>query len=236
MLPFLHTTRKASELPAYQVDTYCQIPRLPDIYKHYFGLRNQGIFVEVGAMDGQMFSNTCGLADRGWSGLYIEPVPDFFQKCRQRHKKNKVKVLNCAVSDQEGTLRLHLANALTTGDPLYEKAYEKLEWAKHSLKHKYIDVPTKPLDTLLQENQIPTGFDVLVIDVEGHELSVLKGFSLEIYRPKMIIIEIEDEHPDMQHLEEYPDLLQRHKEIRSRIENVGYKIIYKDHINSIYIL
>ena len=37
-------------------------------------------------------------------------------------------------------------------------------------------------------------FDILVVDVEGNEEDVLNSFSIEEWRPKMMIIEIEDEN------------------------------------------
>jgi hypothetical protein len=51
-----------------------------------------------------------------------------------------------------------------------------------------ITVRTATLDSLLDE----AGFselDFVTIDVEGHELSVLEGFDLETYRPRIVIIE-----------------------------------------------
>jgi hypothetical protein len=42
----------------------------------------QGVFIEFGAADGLLFSNTRFLADRGWSGAYIERDVKLFQKLR----------------------------------------------------------------------------------------------------------------------------------------------------------
>lgn len=78
-----------------------QIPNLDSIYQKYFtrffGIPYQGFFVEVGAYDGESYSNTSGLADSGWNGLYIEPVFEYYNKCLIRHKNNSVKVINCAI-------------------------------------------------------------------------------------------------------------------------------------------
>src|SRR5258706_14970608 len=52
----------------------CQIPILEGLYEQLFGQRADGCFVEVGAFDGETYGNTAGLADLGWTGLYIEPV------------------------------------------------------------------------------------------------------------------------------------------------------------------
>jgi FkbM family methyltransferase len=231
MLKFL----PRSPVIEYTVDKECQVENLPAIYKHVFGVRNTGYFVEVGAMDGQSHSNTCGLADMGWNGLYIEATADYARKCYDRHRKNKVQVLRRAISDHTGTLRLHRANALTTADALTEDAYAAMDWSRGSLHHEYEDVPCTTLDQTLVEFKAPTGFDLLVIDVEGHEQQVLDGFSIDVWRPKMIIIEIQDEHPEFLALPNAAEFVARSKRLRTIIEAAGYSLLYKNMINSVYV-
>jgi FkbM family methyltransferase len=233
-LKFLPFKRSKND-KVYIVDKECQVENLPEMYKRIFGLRRTGYFVEVGAMDGQSHSNTCGLADIGWHGLYIEATGHYAKKCWERHSKNKVQVLRRAISDHTGTLRLHLANALTTADPLCEKAYAEMDWSRDSLHHEYEDVPCTTLDQTLEEYRTPTGFDLLIIDVEGHEEQVLKGFSILKWQPKMIIIEIEDEHPDFLALHNAEEFLERFRRIRKTIEDAGYVLMYKNKINSVYV-
>src|SRR5262245_29035772 len=57
------------------VSNSCQIPNLREQYESLGLSPHTGYFVEVGAFDGESFSNTSFLADQGWSGLYVEPVP-----------------------------------------------------------------------------------------------------------------------------------------------------------------
>ena len=52
-------------------------------------------------------------------------------------------------------------------------------------------IKTVILDNVLDKNNIKT-IDYLNIDVEGHELEVLKGFNIEKYNPKVISIEYLD--------------------------------------------
>jgi hypothetical protein len=40
-----------------------------------------GHFVEFGAADGKICSNTWNLVDKNWFGLYIEPRKEYFEKC-----------------------------------------------------------------------------------------------------------------------------------------------------------
>lgn len=220
----------------YTVDSLCQVQGLPQIYEDTFGYKTCGTFVEVGAMDGQTHSNTCGLADLGWRGIYIEPTSHYADLCKKRHSKNlAVTTVQNAISNRSGTLRLHLAHSLTTADALTEAAYKQISWSAGCLRNQYETVECLTLDSLLTTHKIPVGFDVLSIDVEGHELEVLEGFSLSKWMPKLIIIEIQDTHDDFLKLPNSDVFLQRFKTIRNRIESEGYTLKYKDFINSVYV-
>lgn len=60
----------------------------------------------------------------------------------------------------------------------------------HKLDMKKIKVNMRCLDTILKQHTPDIGaVDVVSIDVEGWELEVLRGFSLQQYKPKVLIIE-----------------------------------------------
>jgi hypothetical protein len=42
---------------------------------------------------------------------------------------------------------------------------------------------------VLEEARVPIGFDFLSIDVEGHEIEVLRGFDLARWQPRLILLE-----------------------------------------------
>lgn len=216
----------------YTLPTKCQISNLSSIYENLFGINKiDGTFVEVGAYDGETFSNTSGLADMGWVGLYIEPIPEYAQNCINRHAKNKVVVANCAVGTETKILELHVGGTLTTSLPDQVRIYDEIEWAKnhhHGLK---IQVKQFPLETLLKKTSVKPGFELLVVDVEGTELDVLKSFDIDYWKPKAMIIEIEDGHESFQ---KYPEVVARCKELRSYILEKNYVEVYKDHINTVF--
>ena len=45
------------------------------------------------------------------------------------------------------------------------------------------------LGTVLKKIEAPTRFELLTIDVEGHDFEVLTSIDLNVYRPKLIVIE-----------------------------------------------
>jgi len=52
-----------------------------------------------------------------------------------------------------------------------------------------ITVPVRTLDDILTEAGAPDSVDFLSIDVEGHEIDVLDGFTLSRWQPRLLLIE-----------------------------------------------
>jgi FkbM family methyltransferase len=210
----------------YNVPNDCQVKELNAIYLKYFGYRTTGFFVEVGAYDGVRASNTWGLAEAGWGGIYIEPVQQFYDACVINHKNHlKVKSYNCCIGKQEGEVPFYLANTLSTYNIDYLNSdYWKAEYANAQR----IMVHTTTLDKFLKENNAPTNFEVLVVDVEGAESDVLEKFDIDYWQPKMCIIESQELHPAKELSLQAPF-------INNYFKVAGYNKIYCDEINSIYI-
>jgi len=51
------------------------------------------------------------------------------------------------------------------------------------------DVPCRTLDSILDEYNVPPGFDFLSVDIEGHEMEMFQGFSLSKWRPRLVLLE-----------------------------------------------
>ena len=216
----------------YNVSKTCQIPNLAKIYTNYFGSSNNRYFVEVGAYDGEFVSNTSCLSDNGWNGIYIEPIYEFYLKCKNRHSNNeKVKVINCAVGMEEGEKIIFCGETLTTMDHNHVDVYGKIEWSKN-IKFEEKKCKQMRLDNLLLSNNFPTNFDLLVVDVEGKEREVFESFDLNYWKPKMMIIELVDDHPSFQ---QYKNIVNNCIDLRNYICNNFYKEIYRDHINTVFV-
>lgn len=216
----------------YKINKECQIKDLNKIYKDNFGYVNNGTFVEVGAYDGERWSNTSGLADAGWTGLYIEPVKEYYENCLKRHRKNKkVTVLNLGIGDEKGALEIFKGESLSTFSKKQVTAYGEMNWSKHiDLNQKEI-CEIQILDSVLENNTIKKGFEVLVVDVEGFEQQVLNSFNINFWKPKLIIIELLDGNKEYIN---YKDTIASHKAIRYKLKSSGYDEIYVDEINTIF--
>lgn len=210
------------------VSKTCQIPNLASIYNSHFG-NKKGFFIEIGAFDGESFSNTSCLADFGWKGIYIEPVEKFYKKCAERHKNNDVKVINAAIGSETKVVDIYVGEALSSLDKKLVDAYNQISWSK-GISFSLQKCQQITLESVLTEFSL-NDIDLLVVDVEGKELEVFKSFDLDKYRPKMIICEIEDEHDSFR---SFPEITSRNKEVRDLIKKNCYNEIYKDHINTIF--
>lgn len=211
---------------------HAQIPNLRTLYATFLGDRPDGTFVEVGAFDGVSYSNTWGLAARGWTGFYIEAEPDFAERCRRTHADHpRISVLQQAVGPREpGEITLHLGGELTTGDPRLRDEYAGIDWARGSLEPGRSRVlPTLPLDDVLEGIGIAEGFDLLVVDVEGMEPAVLDGFTVDRWRPRMMIWELADLHPDLRAMSGEAAA------VYAKLLASDYVIVFKDHINSVFV-
>jgi FkbM family methyltransferase len=217
----------------YLFPSTCQIPGLADHYRQLFGpLKTDGTFVEVGAYDGESFSNTSGLADLGWAGLYVEPVPSYARACARRHASNKgVLVANCAVGTEIGDVDIHVAGGLSTALEEQVEVFQQIDWTRGFHKGDRVRVPQFPLEDLLAEARIEPAFDLLVVDVEGSEDAVFDSFSLDDWKPRVLIVELIDYHPSFQSFEA---VTRRSSELRERVKRAGYAEFYVDEINTIF--
>ena len=215
----------------YNLSPTCQIPDLDQIYLKYFGSK-KGTFVEVGAFDGESVSNTSCLADAGWKGFYIEPVKEHFNQCVNRHKNNKkIKVSNYAIGTEVGYKPVYCSGIVSTLD----KEQADIVSSMHLFGYpQFTESECKQvrLDTYMQMADVPKNFDLLVVDVEGREEDVFKSFRLDLWKPKMMIIELVDDHS---YFQDNVKLITSCRKLREYINNVGYTEVYRDHINTIFV-
>lgn len=186
--------------------------------------------MEVGAFDGFHWSNTYPLINLGWSGLMFEPAAEFYQMCRNRYDSNlAIEMEQCAIADFCGTTKLFAGGSMTTIAEELIEGWNKVDWiAQQGIRldnFTMCDVHT--LDCRLAEHAFPHEFDLLSIDAEGVDDKVLRGLDLNVWRPSMIIVEMDVTSNDM-------DVLQRVNGMNAHLCRSGYSQIYSDAINSIY--
>jgi FkbM family methyltransferase len=215
----------------YRATETCQIPELASLYELFFGRKSEGTFVEIGAFDGISFSNSSCLADVGWSGILVEPIPEHADICRKRYASNpKIRVVETAIGDTDCEIEIMRAGPLTTSSMEHFNRYKNVGWSAEIVAEaSNYRVKQKTLDDLLCEYLPDNQIDVLIVDVEGAEASVFAGFDIDKWKPKMLIIELAHTHPDLR------EVSLNDARIQETIESHGYSIVYKDKINTVFI-
>jgi FkbM family methyltransferase len=227
------TEAPSGDRPRWRLPPDCQTPELAALYERWFGLRTDGRFVEVGAFDGQTMSNTVCLADAGWTGLYVEPVPEYAALCRQRHARNpRVTIAECAVGATTGPVELQVRGLISGVSSAHQQAYDVSDWARPAPRERTITVPQLPLDRMLAAAGVPSGFELLVVDVEGYEPAVFAGFDLARWRPTMLVVELIDGGSDFA---AFPALVAEHATLRAAVRAAGYDVVHVDAVNSVFV-
>jgi FkbM family methyltransferase len=151
------------------------------LVREFFGGEASGFFVDVGANHPTEGSQTWHLEQAGWTGVLVEPQPDlaaFLVTAR----KAKVFAAACSSPENAGrSLPLHIDGARSALNP------DRM--APGAQAAYVIVVPTRTLDSILEEANAPTPLDLLSIDVEGHEVEVLSGFDFKRWQPLLILVE-----------------------------------------------
>lgn len=180
----------------------------------------KGFYIDVGANDPNQDSVTKAFYERGWRGINLEPVPQWFEKL-ERERLRDIN-LQVAAGAEQGELTLYeLADTgLSTLDLTIAE--------RHEVERGYIKfervVPVKTLTQICQEyHAAPIHF--LKVDVEGAEKQVLDGLDFSIIRPWIILVESTLPSTQVEDYEEWePILLQ-----------ANYDYVYFDGLNRFYV-
>ncbi len=179
-----------------------------DIYlnTHYFKDKKNGTYVELGAVDGVLYSNTKFFQDTlNWKGILIEPSPSMFSLLKKNRPNDLV--FNEIVSSYTSELEFKVSEKYPAVSTL---AMSQLKnWRFGRTKSIYIKPTT--LTSIIKSTDI-SYIDLLSLDVEGHEYEVLQSwdFSVPIY---LILIEQLEANKD------------KNKLCREILEKNGYRYV-----------
>lgn len=149
------------------------------IFRHI----SRGHYVDVGAQDATIDSVTKWFYDNGWSGINVEPHPDYFaQLVRERPRDINLSV---ALSDTKGHAQFCFVR--NSGLSSLDMGAATIA-AKHGLRSTVGSVELTTLDAVLSTHPLRE-IHFLKIDVEGAESKVLSGIDLSIHRPWVILVE-----------------------------------------------
>lgn len=174
------------------------------LVENFFRNKRNGTYIEMGALDGILYSNTKFFQDQlQWKGILIEPHPEKFKVLEQTRPNNYL--FNDLVSCEKKELKFRYfvnGHAAVSGvestlpknhfDNYFENADCK------TLEQKSIYIKPKSLTEIIKSTPIQH-VDFLSLDVEGHEYEVLKSWDFTI-PIDLILIEAFDEDRDKDEL------------------------------------
>jgi len=198
-----------------------------------FRERPRGYFIEVGAYDGVTLSNTYFLEQMGWHGILIEPILELCRKAAVARTRSRI--IHAAVSrpDARGTADFTIAQNVPVLSFLNSDQAHVDRCLAEGATLVTVPVPVVTLDDVIryERNHAPQdrnpwiprrgwSIDLVSIDVEGGELEVLEGLSLERFKPRILLLE--NDRPAGVGIEPY---------LASR----GYRKFHRQKINDFYL-
>jgi FkbM family methyltransferase len=144
-----------------------------------------GFYVDVGCNHPQRWSNTFSLYKNGWTGINIDANEELI-RAHQKLRRKDISIC-AAVSDKEQDVEFTDFQNSCVSSLCSEHV---AAWKKSTTVIGVRSVRTKPLKAILESHSVPSRFDLLCIDVEGHDFEVLTSLDLGFFRPKFIMIEM----------------------------------------------
>tara|TARA_B100000795_G_C22616725_1_gene367278 strand:- start:58 stop:765 length:708 start_codon:yes stop_codon:yes gene_type:complete len=184
------------------------------IIDYIFKDKINGFYVDIGAQHPIANNNTYLLFKRGWTGINIDldlKNIELFNISRP----NDIN-LNNAISSSTSKKKLFFYHDKSPINTLVEDVSNFQNATVKEIK----TVKTITLNKVLENLSFDKEIDYMNIDVEGHELDVLKGFDLIRYKPNVISVE-------------YLDLKMKYLEFKNNdlsrvIDSDFYKLLIKN--------
>lgn len=147
------------------------------------GISNS-FYIDIGANDPVIYSNTYLFYKNGAQGICIEPNPALCAKFKAKRPRDIVLEIGIGAKTGTETYFMFDNNSLNTFSADEATGAEK---KGHKIVKKE-DVAIKTWNEIMRENSV-TNVDLLSLDVEGLDLEILKSIDFKISRPKIICVE-----------------------------------------------
>ena len=157
------------------------------ILQNIFMKQNDGLYIDVCCQHPIKNNNTYLLYKKGWKGINVDLDKDnikLFNSARPEDYN-----VNKALSSEIKNVELYFYHKKSPINTIDKKTSEFQKAKVSSIRN----ITTDTLNNIISNTKYKDCcIDLLSIDVEGHELQVLKGFNLTKYRPKVIVVEYLD--------------------------------------------
>ena len=173
-----------------------------------------GVYLDVGSWGPKQYSNTYFFYLRNWKGICVDPNPELVKKYKKIRPKDSF--VNIAIGDSKDKIDYYLLDDEYSSMNSFDLEFIKKHKIEDQIKE-ILKIPTISIEALLdKELSLGDRLDFFDIDVEGHDLKVLKTNNWQKYRPKIVVVE-----SDMSIVQDL------NSELTTYLDSVGYKLIGK---------
>lgn len=180
------------------------------------GCPADGVYVDVGANDPEILSNTRRFHQRGWRGINVEPNTEL---CGELSRKRSEDInLNIGIAPVAGFLTFYRM------DPSTLSTFDKSA-VRDNLAHpgarlvEEVQVAVEPLSQVFDEHLGGRAVDFLSVDTEGLDLAVLQSNDWQRHRPRIVLVEV----------------AWRGNEIIEYLGRQGYTFVWSNGVNGVFL-
>jgi FkbM family methyltransferase len=204
------------------------------VLAHLMLRKKELYFIQIGANDGmkddplQKF-----VKEYDWKGILVEPIPEAFEALKKNYGENpKLKFINAAIAEQDGvrTLYSFKHDDGFKGGTLYSSfrrdvLLRNIRFIPETAQQ-VVEVPVKCLSmcSLLREAG-DNVVDLLLVDTEGYDFTILKMIDFSMLKPRIICYE--HTHLDKGDMTAATELLLSHgyRLTRDNLDTIAYRPI-----------
>lgn len=158
-----------------------------DILEKIFHNKSDGFFIDIGAHDPKVYSNTYKFYLKGWSGINIDPRPgimEVFNEIRPRDIN-----LGIGISEYSGEIDFFVFD-----HPAVNTFQKEVAFGRNIINGFKLlgieKVRVEPLLDVFNDYVKDEKIDFLTIDVEGYEINILQQNDWNKFRPKVVVCEM----------------------------------------------
>jgi len=159
----------------------------------FFKNTTKGFFIDIGAYDGVVGSNTLLFEKNGWDGICVEPNPKMYAQLRENRKCTTLSQAISLDSSPKTFFQIEGYSEMLSGlaDNYSQNHIARInrEIEEHNQDYDYLEVECVTFSQLTEKSNI----DYLSLDIEGNELEILK--SIDFTQKNISVISVEANTP-----------------------------------------
>jgi FkbM family methyltransferase len=179
-------------------------------------------YIDIGAFDPIIGSNTFLFYLHGSKGVLVEPNPAKCRRLRAVRTKDRVLNIGIGVTNQKEADYYVLEGDGQFNTFSKEDADKRSQISGKQMIKDVMKMPLRTINEVLQEN-FSSAPDLFSIDIEGMDFDVLKSLNFMRFRPKIICIETTDTQGRIK------------KDIVAFLESKQYTVRGSTFVNSIFL-